>query len=124
MISFSWIIGKYLSTKISNSLKSVNSHDLILEKSHQFHHPFFIYHHQPLLSCEDYSRFGPSISPSLNCCTPTKNLFLVDRKKNFFLITVSGDATIDFKTVSKAVGSKGRVKLANNIEIQKTLKTG
>ena len=89
-----------------------------------FNHPHYIYDHQPLQAFEDFSKFGPSISANLNCCIPTKNLFLADRKKNFFMITDAGNAIFDFEVVSKAIGSKARVKLANKFELQSILNTG
>ena len=90
----------------------------------KFNHPHYVYEHQPLQTFEDFSKFGPSISSKSNCCIPTKNLFLVDRKKNFFMITSAGNTILDFKIVSKAIGSKGRVKLANEFELQTILNTG
>ena len=89
-----------------------------------FNHSHYIYDRQPLQAFEDFSKFCPSISANLNCCIPTKNLFLVDRKRNFFMITDAGNAIFDFKVVSKAIGSKGRVKLANKFELQSILNAG
>ena len=92
--------------------------------ANKINNPYYLYHHQPLESCDEYLQFGPAISPSLNCCIPTKNLLLVDRKKNFFLVSGAGDTVFDLKLVSKAVGAKGRVKFANTQEIKKTLDLG
>ena len=90
----------------------------------RFNHPHYNFEHQPLQTFEDFTKFSPSVCSKLNCCIPTKNLFLVDRKKNFFMITSAGNAIFDFKVVSKAIGSKGRVKLANEFELQSILNTG
>lgn len=39
----------------------------------------------------------------------TKNLFLRDRKDQFFLVTAEEDATIDLKTIHTVIGAAGRV---------------
>lgn len=39
----------------------------------------------------------------------TKNLFLKDKKDNFFLVTVEEDATVDLKTIHQAIGAASRV---------------
>jgi Ala-tRNA(Pro) deacylase len=39
----------------------------------------------------------------------TKNLFLKDKKDNFFLITVGEDADVDLKQVHHLIGASGRV---------------
>jgi Ala-tRNA(Pro) deacylase len=43
----------------------------------------------------------------------TKNLFLKDRKDNFFLITVGEDATVDLKTVHHLIGAASKVSFGN-----------
>lgn len=39
----------------------------------------------------------------------TKNLFLKDKKDNFFLVTVEEDAQIDLKTIHALIGARSRV---------------
>ncbi|PYE88984.1 prolyl-tRNA synthetase associated domain-containing protein [Phyllobacterium leguminum] len=39
----------------------------------------------------------------------TKNLFLKDKKDNFFLLTVEEDATVDLKSVHTLIGAASRV---------------
>lgn len=39
----------------------------------------------------------------------TKNLFLKDKKDNFFLITLGEDATVDLKTVHHLIGAASKV---------------
>lgn len=39
----------------------------------------------------------------------TKNLFLKDRKDQYFLLTVEEDATVDLKTIHTQIGAAGRV---------------
>ena len=39
----------------------------------------------------------------------TKNLFLKDKKDNFFLLTVEEDAVVDLKSIHNAIGAAGRV---------------
>lgn len=38
-----------------------------------------------------------------------KNLFLKDKKGNYFLVTVAEDATVDLKTIHTQIGAAGRV---------------
>ena len=38
-----------------------------------------------------------------------KNLFLKDKKGNYFLVTVGEDATVDLKTIHTQIGAVGRV---------------
>lgn len=39
----------------------------------------------------------------------TKNLFLKDKKDNFFLVTVEEDATVDLKSLHQLIGAASRV---------------
>ncbi|RJG47007.1 prolyl-tRNA synthetase associated domain-containing protein [Mesorhizobium sp. DCY119] len=39
----------------------------------------------------------------------TKNLFLKDKKDNFFLVTVDEDAAVDLKQIHHLIGASGRV---------------
>ena len=39
----------------------------------------------------------------------TKNLFLKDRKDNYFLVTVEETANVDLKTIHHAIGAAGKV---------------
>ncbi|MEX3011798.1 prolyl-tRNA synthetase associated domain-containing protein [Hoeflea sp. TYP-13] len=39
----------------------------------------------------------------------TKNLFLKDKKDNFFLVTVEEDAEVNLKAIHTLIGAKGRV---------------
>lgn len=39
----------------------------------------------------------------------TKNLFLKDKKDNFFLLTVEEDAVVDLKSIHGLIGAAGRV---------------
>ena len=39
----------------------------------------------------------------------TKNLFLKDRKDNFFLVTVGEEAEVDLKQIHHVIGASGRV---------------
>lgn len=60
--------------------------------------------HPPLFTVAD--------SQALRGETPgghTKNLFLKDKKDNFFLVTVEEDAIVDLKTIHQAIGAASRV---------------
>ena len=43
----------------------------------------------------------------------TKNLFLKDKKDNFFLVTVGEDAEVDLKTIHTVIGAASRVSFGN-----------
>ena len=43
----------------------------------------------------------------------TKNLFLKDRKDNFFLVTAGEEAEIDLKRIHEVIGAAGRVSFAS-----------
>ena len=43
----------------------------------------------------------------------TKNLFLKDKKDNFFLVSVDEDAQVDLKTIHSAIGAASRVSFGN-----------
>ncbi len=43
----------------------------------------------------------------------TKNLFLKDKKDNFFLVTVGEDAQVDLKSIHQLIGAASRVSFGN-----------
>ena len=47
----------------------------------------------------------------------TKNLFLKDRKGNYFLLTAEEEATIDLKTVHHLIGASGKVSFGRPDEL-------
>jgi Ala-tRNA(Pro) deacylase len=51
----------------------------------------------------------------------TKNLFLKDRKDNFFLITLGEDATVDLKTVHHLIGAASKVSFGNAEKLREYL---
>jgi Ala-tRNA(Pro) deacylase len=60
--------------------------------------------HEPVFTVEE--------SVSLRDDIPgghTKNLFLKDKKSNYFLVTLEEDAVVDLKTIHTIIGAKGRV---------------
>jgi Ala-tRNA(Pro) deacylase len=60
--------------------------------------------HEPLFTVADSQRLRGEI-PGAH----TKNLFLKDKKDNYFLLTVEEDATVDLKTVHQVIGAASRV---------------
>jgi Ala-tRNA(Pro) deacylase len=51
----------------------------------------------------------------------TKNLFLKDKKGNYFLLTVGEHAVIDLKTIHTKIGASGRVSFGNAEKLQEML---
>jgi len=63
--------------------------------------------HPPLFTVADSQALRGEIAGG-----HTKNLFLKDKKDNFFLLTVDEDATVDLKQVHQLIGAAGRVSFA------------
>jgi Ala-tRNA(Pro) deacylase len=60
--------------------------------------------HPPLFTVEDSRRLRGDIEGR-----HTKNLFLKDRKDNYFLVTVGEDREVDLKEIHRVIGAAGRV---------------
>ena len=60
--------------------------------------------HEPLFTVADSQRLRGEISGA-----HTKNLFLKDKKDNYFLLTVDEEAVVDLKSIHQAIGAAGRV---------------
>ena len=60
--------------------------------------------HEPLFTVTDSQRLRGEI-PGAH----TKNLFLKDKKDNYFLLTVEEEATVDLKSVHQVIGAASRV---------------
>ncbi|MGB3503070.1 MAG: YbaK/EbsC family protein [Mesorhizobium sp.] len=51
----------------------------------------------------------------------TKNLFLKDKKDNFFLVTVGEDAEVDLKTIHTLIGGASKVSFGNAERLEEFL---
>lgn len=60
--------------------------------------------HPPLYTVEDSQKLRGEIAGG-----HTKNLFLKDKKDQFFLVTVDEDAIVDLKTIHQIIGASSRV---------------
>jgi Ala-tRNA(Pro) deacylase len=60
--------------------------------------------HPPLYTVADSQSLRGEISGG-----HTKNLFLKDKKDNFFLVSVGEDAVVDLKQIHQIIGAAGRV---------------
>lgn len=60
--------------------------------------------HPPLFTVEQSQSLRGEIAGG-----HTKNLFLKDKKDNFFLVTVEEDAVVDLKTIHHIIGASSRV---------------
>jgi Ala-tRNA(Pro) deacylase len=60
--------------------------------------------HPPLYTVADSQALRGEIAGA-----HTKNLFLKDKKDNFFLVTVGEDATVDLKQIHQLIGAASRV---------------
>ncbi|MBK3746096.1 prolyl-tRNA synthetase associated domain-containing protein [Paraburkholderia aspalathi] len=62
------------------------------------------YNHAPLFTVTDSQSLRGEIAGG-----HTKNLFLKDKKDNFFLVTVEEDAIVDLKSIHSLIGASSRV---------------
>ena len=77
-----------------------------ISKEGNFKHPYHVYHHPPVYTCEEVVNLCPKIDPG-SICGEMKNLFLVDKKKkNFYLVSALSDTEINLKAIAKLVGTK------------------
>ncbi len=60
--------------------------------------------HPPLFTVEDSQMLRGQIKGA-----HTKNLFLKDKKNNFFLVTADEEAKVDLKTLHKIIGGSSRL---------------
>jgi Ala-tRNA(Pro) deacylase len=60
--------------------------------------------HEPLFTVADSQRLRGEISGA-----HTKNLFLKDKKDNYFLLTMDEEAVVDLKSIHQAIGAASRV---------------
>ncbi|MFB9982260.1 prolyl-tRNA synthetase associated domain-containing protein [Mesorhizobium kowhaii] len=60
--------------------------------------------HPPLFTVADSQALRGEIAGG-----HTKNLFLKDKKDNFFLVTVGEEAVVDLKQIHQVIGAAGRV---------------
>lgn len=72
--------------------------------------------HPPLFTVSDSQLLRGEIAGG-----HTKNLFLKDRKDNFFLLAAEEDAVIDLKSVHHAIGASGRVSFGKPERLQELL---
>lgn len=78
--------------------------------------PYQLYEHEPIFTVEE----GKHLSASINGAH-SKNLFLKDKKKNFFLVSILEHKRVDLKQLSKMYG-KGGLSFASAEELDEKLK--
>ena len=76
---------------------------------------FQIHNHRPLFTVEDSESLRGSIDG-----VHTKNLFLKNKKNNFFLFSCDENASVDLKRFSKSIDAKN-LSFANETYLQKYL---
>ena len=85
--------------------------ELISEKGQEFQ----IHNHAPLYTVEDSEKLRGQINGS-----HTKNLFLKNKKNNFFLFSCDENAVVDLKRFSKSIDAKN-LSFANKEYLEKYL---
>ena len=70
-----------------------------------FKHPYHVYHHPPVYTCEEVEKLCPKIEEGLKC-GEMKNLFLADKKKKIYLISALVDTEVNLKAIAKLLGTK------------------
>ncbi|MBS0287240.1 MAG: prolyl-tRNA synthetase associated domain-containing protein [Proteobacteria bacterium] len=86
---------------------------LDLLKEHDF--SYQLYEHEPVFTVEE----GKHVSEQINGAH-SKNLFLKDKKKNFFLVSVLDHKRVDLKALAKQYG-KGGLSFSNAQELEEKL---
>jgi Ala-tRNA(Pro) deacylase len=89
--------------------------DKIADVGLSFSHPYFVYHHPPVYTCEEAEKYCPNVQKHVRdhqmsdslVVGSMKNLFLRDKKKHFFLVTALDETQIELKKVCKQIGGKG-----------------
>ncbi len=76
---------------------------------------FQIHDHDPLFTVEDSEKLRGAIKGA-----HTKNLFLKNKKNNFFLLSCDENARVDLKRFSKSIGAKN-LSFANEDYLEKYL---
>jgi len=72
--------------------------------------------HPPLMTVEDSKRLRGDID-----ATHVKNLFLRDKKRNYFLVTTREDAFIDLKELRNSLGASGSLGFASEERLWEVL---
>ena len=85
--------------------------------------PYYVYHHPPVYTCEEAAKLCPTIDCELKC-GEMKNLFLVDKKKKFYMISALVDTNVDLKLVASVLGAKGGVRFGNETQLKEVLNLG
>ena len=80
----------------------------IYQKLDQMGIAYQIFEHQPLFTVEEALSVMDTV-PGMH----VKNLFLRDKKKNFFLLTAYHDTDIDLKNLRKIIGASGNLSFAS-----------
>lgn len=62
------------------------------------------FNHEPVFTVEESTSLRDDIPGG-----HTKNLFLKDKKSNYFLVTLEESAIVDLKVIHTLIGAKGRV---------------
>jgi Ala-tRNA(Pro) deacylase len=73
-------------------------------------------HHPPLFTVADAQALRGQIAGA-----QTKNLFVRDKKGNFFLITADEDAEIDLKSLHREIGASGRLSFGRPEQLMELL---
>ncbi|MCT8159063.1 prolyl-tRNA synthetase associated domain-containing protein [Pseudoruegeria sp. SHC-113] len=69
--------------------------------------PYMLHHHVPLRTVEEAKSVEASMAVPGQKAFRTKNLFLRDRKKRGYLITLEQDRAVDLKALGAQIGAPG-----------------
>jgi Ala-tRNA(Pro) deacylase len=90
-------------------------HQKLLDRFKDHQIDYDLHTHEPLFTVEDAHKLSYAIKGA-----HSKNLFLRDKKKNFFLVTVLDSKRVDLKTLSKNYGA-GHFSFGNADELLRVL---
>lgn len=92
----------------------------VTQKLDELKLPYKMHMHEAVLTVE-------ALKAAVNVTGNThigKNLFIKDKKHNFFIITASADAKVNLKTIGKMVGAQGDVRFADEKFLDEKLHIG
>lgn len=78
------------------------SHQKLFDSFKEHQIPYVLHNHQPLFTVEEAKELDAIIGEP-----GSKNLFLKDKKKNWFLLSTLGSKRVDLKALAKVVGNGG-----------------
>ena len=99
---------KYHTPARDGEKKPMYDYEKLVGAFHQNDVPYTVFEHRPIFSVEDGVGIKESISGQ-----PVKNLFLRDKKRTPYLVTVLSNRRVDLKALRHHLGTSGNLSFGN-----------